>query len=244
MPVMTVGTGRALIPTGIKYNDKVLATGPIAYWPLWETAGAVAECLVNPAQNGTYSSDVSTWLPGPGIGDGNTAPYFSGNDVVNIYSAAFNAVFNGQLGSVMIWCKVSAPGVWVDGLTRTTMILLADATNYVKLAKDAAANSFGFIYDAAGTLDYTNNAMSPADWFLLGMTWSKAADSVVYYVDGAPVDTDIGLGLWAGGALSNIQTCIGASNTAPGQPWIGWLARAAAWSRVVQPAEWTVLATV
>ena len=50
-----LSTRRALLGGSGGYNEKVLRTGPIAYWPQDETSGTVARCLVNPAQNGTYT---------------------------------------------------------------------------------------------------------------------------------------------------------------------------------------------
>ncbi|GAI14148.1 unnamed protein product, partial [marine sediment metagenome] len=78
----------------LAYDDKVLGMDPIAYWPLSETSGLVANCLVNPAQNGVYTG---VTLGQPGIGDGNTAPYFDGtNDYVDVLTAAFIAAYNGS----------------------------------------------------------------------------------------------------------------------------------------------------
>jgi len=97
--------------TAPAYWERVMATDPIAYWPLWETSGTVARCLINPAQNGAYNSNVSGWPPGPGIGDGNTAPFFDGtNDYVNPFSVTFRGRFNGAEGTVMIWAKVANVG--------------------------------------------------------------------------------------------------------------------------------------
>ena len=101
VPVSTPGGGAA------SYVSRVLGFGPIAYWPLYESSGTTAACLVNAAQNGTYSADVSLWPPGPGIGDGNTAPEFDGaTEWVNIDTAALVAAFNGAEGSFLIWARV------------------------------------------------------------------------------------------------------------------------------------------
>ena len=105
---------------GGSYADKVLSYGPIAYWPLWETAGASAACLVNPAQSGTAVG--VTWANDATGAFGTAAPFFDGaNDDINIYTAALAAAFSGHVGSLMVWCRVANAGVWTDGAARLSV---------------------------------------------------------------------------------------------------------------------------
>ena len=64
-----------LLHGGQNYIDRVLASGPIAYWPLWEMSGTVAQDLVanlrapDPGSlDGTYARDVSVMGTGTSTG--------------------------------------------------------------------------------------------------------------------------------------------------------------------------------
>ena len=242
MPVMTVGTGRALIPTGIKYNDKVLATGPIAYWPLWETSGVVAECLVNPAQNGTYSSDVSGWPVGVGIGDGNTAPGFDGvNDAIDINTAALQAALNANTaeGSMMIWAKF-VPAAWTDAAWHVSCRFRDSVNDYFTIAKSNANNTLYYSW-TGGAVTETHSQAGIVDtaWMLLTMTRSEAADEVKYYRNTSLLATDTIIGNWASAGVWD-NMVLGANAFALiNSPFWGSLAHAAVFGRALGLPEIT-----
>lgn len=228
------------------YIDKVLGYGPIAYWPLNESSGTVAQCLVNPAQNGTYNSDVSGWPPGTGIGDGNTAPFFDGaNDFINIYSATLAAAFNGAAGTVACWAKVVNVGAWTDTVTRKTVTLRVDGSNFVYCPhKKNTNNTYLAQYNAAGTLEAVQTAgHTDVTWMHLAMTWDKAAEQMKAFKSGSQEGaTQVALGIWAG-ALSATQTVIGARNTAISDPWHGWIQHPGVWDTVLTQPQIADLAT-
>jgi hypothetical protein len=219
------------------YPALVLSTGPIAYWPLSEQSGTAAVCRVNSAQNGVYNSDVSGWPPATGIGDGNTAPTFTANDVVNIYSATLNGAFNGQLGSLLLWVKVASAGFWTDGTTPYLVMLRVNASNRLYLQK-SGNNRLYWAYVAWGTIEsVAREPTTETGWMALGLTWSKTADQVIAYYNGAQTgSTQTGLNTWSG-SLSSTETVIGASNTTPSSGWNGYLAHCALWNRALTPAE-------
>jgi len=217
---------------GRSYASKVLGYGPIAYWPLWEASGTVAQCLVNSAQNGTYNSDVGTWPVGTGIGDGNTAPFFDGtNDVVDVDSAALFAAFNGAEGSIACWWRVANAGVWTDGQWRTQWYVVTNINNRNILNKSNAADRMISNRIGGGVnLNEIYNGLSSTNWQLFVLTWSEASDLVAYYNHSATPTTDNGLGAWAGNlAIARI----GASDLVPNTPWHGWLAHVAIWDRAI-----------
>lgn len=228
------------------YNKTVLATNPIAYWPQSETSGVVAECLVNSAQNGTQSSDVSTRgafdTDGP---FGMSAPFYDGtNDVCNIYSATLNAAFSAATGTVLLWAKVTNVGVWTDGTTRRPLYLSVDPDNRINLEKTAAANQLGYRYEANTVQEWVPQTLSPTIWVCFGITWSTAADEMRAYYQGVQQGlTQNGLGVWVGNLL-NTGTVIGATNTGAGSSWSGWLGPCAIWDRALPLATIETLALV
>ena len=239
MPVMTVGTGRALIPTGIKYNDKVLATGPIAYWPQSETAGVTAHCLVNPLQDGTYTGvTLANDNTGP-FGTG--APYYDGtNDYCTILSAALTAAFDGDEASTMCWLKPFNLGVWTDGAQREPLRLLADANNYLLQYKSAVNNTLEYAYRSGGIIKGASYAgQVDIGWQQWIVTCSDSGDAMRFYqnaVQPGPVQTVFGP--WAGGLTVALM---GAGSAVPQWPWHGWLGPCAIWNRALPQETITAL---
>lgn len=232
-----------------EYYEKVLGYGPIVYWPLWETAGAVADNLgtLGAAADGTYVGVTLNNAIGP---DGvNGCPFFDGaNDFVNIFSAAFNAAFNGATGTVVIWARVNAAAVWADGAQRYAFHIYDDATNYYKVQKVGAASTIQFQGVAGGGNATTNvNPFSDTAWFHIAITWSDGAnaDQFISYINGVQQGgASPNLNIWAGGGLSNIRTLIGAQITTPSLVWHGWLAHCAVWTSVLTPAQILDIATI
>ena len=236
MPVMTVGTGRALIPTGINYNDLVMGTQPIAYWPQSESSGLVARCLTNPAMNGTYTG---VTLANDNTGPfGTPAPFFDGaNDYVNVQTAALAAAFNGNAGTLASWCKVNSGAVWTDGSARYPFygVVVAGAS-YFQINK-VDPNAMRWRYQAGFVLEtVTDWAVTLTSWMHVALTWDKAADEVKAYLNGTQDGvTQNGLGVWGANLLTT--TLIGATSMVPANAWHGWLGPCAIWNRALAPAE-------
>ncbi len=228
----------------VQYHQRVLATDPIAYWPLDEDQGTVAHCWVNPAQNGAYTG---VTLGQSGIGDGRTAPFFDGaNDYVDIWSAAFAAAFNGNEGTLAQWVRVFNVGVWTDAVVREAVRIWADGNNLVTGAtRDPANNNRLVTYRRAGGgwENQSSLGMTTIDWFHTAITWDTVADEVIYYRNGAWLETDGGLIAWAGAPAAN-STVIGARVIPIGSPWHGYLAHTAVWDTPLTPTQIADLAVV
>lgn len=238
---------RRLIPVlfpvweGGGYDKKVLATNPLAYWPLNDLSGTTARCLVNPAQNGTYTGATLANAAGP---DGKAVPLFDGaNDFVNIYSATLRDAFNAAEGSAMIWLKVFNVGVWTDGVARSSLHLQADNQDQTYMHRPGGNNTLRYVYEAGDVIELQDAAgQTSIGWINTLMTWSVADDEVIYYLQGATTGaTDTALGTWVGN-LAASKTLIGASVTTPSLVWYGWLAKAAVWTRALPQAQVTRLA--
>lgn len=228
---------------GRGYSAKVLSYSPIAYWPLWEAGGGVAECLVNAAQNGSYTG---VTLGQPGIGDGHTCPLFDGvNDFVDIFTATFRDAFDGQEGSLMTWFRVFNVGCWTDAVNRYPHALRADATNQMRSIKfGAAPNRIDALYDAGGVGAAVDVATSTTDWIPMCYTWSLGDNAYKAFLYGSQVGiTWTPLGTWAG-ALSATDTVLGAATTVPEGMWHGYVAHTAVFDRRLLPAQVADLAVV
>lgn len=222
------------------YKDNVLALGPIAYWTLSEASGSVAPCEVDSGQNGVH---YGVTLGEPGIGDGETCAYYGTYDsgyYTDIYSAAFDAAFNGDEGSISLWAKVANVGIWTDG-TQTLMIDIASlVTGSVTIQKWSVANQLAAGYTGKAVI---KSGMTTVDWFHVVITWSATADEVKVYYNGAQEGaTKTGLTAWSGN-LDSGAVRIGAFYSA-NHTFEGWLAHVAVWDRALTPTEVTEVYTI
>ena len=208
-----------------EHYQRALLLRPIAYFPVWETAGAVAYDIAGSQRNGAH---VAVTLAQAGIGDGRTCPLYGATSYTNIYSASLNAAFTGAECTVGIWSCVSAAGVWTDGAFHTSMHLYVDANNYIILRKSNVNNQYNLDRVGGGvTSPVANVAATTTDWFHVAITISESAGvngEVKAYWNGAQIGaTQVALGAWAGN-LSNSRCVIGAHTTTPSFSWSGRLA--------------------
>lgn len=228
-----------VVPT---YAEKVLSYSPIAYWILGEAAGATAVCQVNsPAQDGAYTG---VTLGQPGIGDGNTAPFFDGaNDYVDIYSVALRDNISVTEFTIALWAKVNS---WADGTFRRFISIRGDNWDDIIHLFTHNANNTIFMQYEANNIPVTvqSNLGGTSDWFHLAITVSALADQMKSFVNGAQTGlTQTGLGAWAGGNIDTDRSLIGARfKTA--NVMNGWLAHCAVWDTPLTAPQILDLATV
>jgi len=233
---MRVGTRQAAVfGAPLQHYQRVLATCPIAYWPLWEPSGAVVYGLVG-GLNGTHVAVTPGAL---GIGDGRTSVLYDGaTSYTNIHSAGLAGAFNGDEMSLLVWGLVSS-GVWSDNTYRTLVRLLVNGTNWLSIYKYTNNRIYG-TYLAGGTATELGITVSPAGFFCVGLTISKSNDAFKLYYNGVQQGTtQTGLGVWSG-ALT--QCIIGADDTTPGNPWSGLIAHVMVSSNALPPATIEALA--
>lgn len=216
---------------GAPYYQRVLATQPgnlIAYWPLWETAGIVAEELVN-GWNGTYTRNVAIMGTGAGIGDGNTAPVFNGvNDFVDVSVAGFLAAVNPDEFTVCIWTQI--PGaVWVDGSVDHWFTLYQSANNQNWIRKQNVNNTYQYYFEGNNIPIFQSIGPDASVlWRHYAMLGSVAGNYLRLYVNGAQVGvTQVGLNAWTFGPTLAL---IGAQTVAPLSPTNGLLAHVTYWN--------------
>ena len=226
--------------SGQPYTKKLLSYGPIAYWPQDEATGTTVNCLVNAAQDGTYTGVTLANAAGP---DGvRKAPLYDGtNDFADVQTATLAAAFSGAAGTIAAWAKVNAAGIWTDGSWNYIARLAVDNNNEIKLIKTNTNNRLEFTYNAGATSKTVyKDSMTETGWMHLALTWDKTADQVKAYYNGSQEGTtQTTLGTWAG-SLSNAR--IGAYNATLFR-WHGWLADVALWTSALDADTIAALAT-
>ncbi|HAM41544.1 MAG TPA: hypothetical protein DCP69_09465 [Candidatus Omnitrophica bacterium] len=221
----------------------IFGSSLISYLTMGEGNGVVSFDRSGHGRHGAY---IGVTLGQPGMGDGRTCPLFDGvNDYVNWYSAGLAAAFNGAEGTLgPVWIKVANAGVWTDGLRHDVVTLGVDGSNYVSLYKDAN-NSMYAVYAAGGVFKERNFGVgTPITFQCVTLTWHKADDVAIAYLNGAQVGATLtGLGTWSG-ALVSSRVVIGALNTTPQVPWFGNIQYVPLGNRALTPAEVAALAVV
>lgn len=228
------------------YFNKVLALAPIAYWPMNELSGtaAINYGTLGAGANGVYSGATLAQVAAPGS-IGGLAPLFDGNDdLCNVYSAALNGGFNGNLLTFAIWWKVSAAGDWTDGTNRDVVSFYIDANNYIEMNKGTVNNTFRILMrSGAVQKNIDSTAYANTDWNLLVWTNTDAGDEQKWYMNGLQLGTtQTGIGTWAGN-LAAASTALGNSGTGVAKDWKGYLAHAAIWDRILTSTELALLYT-
>lgn len=232
LPTLTTRGGvvnGGLGSSGVTFANKLANTyAANEVWSLVrDLSGTVAVAQVATARNGTYVNATLQSTAGPLPSEG-SAPSFGGTGYVNLNSASLQNAFDGAKGSLVIWAKVSASGIWTDGTNKYIFTLAADANNWIYIRKDNANNQIQYTYKAGGTLKTINlGSVSPTGWICVGVSWDKAGDAFKAYYNGLQTgSTQTGLGTWAG-TLATTQQLLGAFNTTPSNPFSGYLAYAA-----------------
>lgn len=243
LPVYIVPGGGSLGGADtLAYTNKVIALSPIAYWPMAESSGLTALDASGNGRNGTYSA---VTLGQTGIGDGRTAALFS-SSYVNIYSASLEGALSVAEGTLSVWFQFQSAGIWTDAAARQFIQIRTDANNLVALRRTSTNNQLQSQYVAGGTSKTVNitSVGGSVAWNHFALTWSKSADQMIAYINGAQSGAiQTGLGVWAG-ALSSTLCLIGASTQTPGSPMSGLLAHAAVWASPLSAAQIATLAVV
>lgn len=242
MPVVTVFGTFSPVPSD-GYLAIVLALNPVAFWPLNETSGTVADNAEGTAaRDGVYAGVALNQTDGPfltsraGLWDG-------ANDYCDVYSASLNGVFSGAEGSFAGWFKVSSGGVWLDGSIRVLMQLVSNAsTDYVQIYRSATNNRLSYLREGANIVESVNaDGVSSTGWFHVGLTWSQAADQVKAYLNGVQTgSTRTGLGAYSGALDANL-CLLGANTKTPTQVWSGYIQYVGVWNVVLTAANFLTL---
>jgi hypothetical protein len=151
--------------------------------------------------------------------------------------------FNGAEGTLLIWAKVSAAGVWTDGAARGMVYLVVDANNKIFLAKNSTDNQIIVDYKAGGTDELATFAATSLNFMAVAATWSQSGDSVKWYLNGAQAASATSIGTWAGTPAAT-TTVIGAGTTVPANVWSGSLAHCALWSKALSADQIAYLSKV
>ena len=224
------------------YDESIISmfgANLVSYLKLDETSGATAADSSGHSTTGAYLNvTLANALMPTKIGG--SAPLFDGTngDAVNWYSAALVSGFDPLEGTLMGWAKAYNAGVWTDAAERTILQIRDDASNMVQIYKPVTDNTIIIRAIAGGTSNNVSDTSlgGSTSWFMAGITWSKSADQVKFFLNGSQLgDTATGLGILVGPIIDG-RCNVGASVTTS-NAWNGWIGHAILLNRVATPTE-------
>lgn len=214
--VIGKGGGAATPYSSILINDY----GATEVWPLVDIAsGTTITAKVNAARNGTLSGWTLQNAAGPVTGT--LAPSLNGSTGDgSLNTLSLQAAFNGALGWMTIYGKVSAVGDWTDGTLRQLLDIKVDNNNRYAIYKGTVNNAIDCYMLAGGTGAARRITTSITDWFHVLISWNGTTGKV--YFNATP-QAGVTLGTFTG-APSIYRIAVASTNTSV---WKGWMAYAA-----------------
>ena len=228
--------------TARTYRERVLATSPVAYWPMTEQGGTIAADATGNGYTGTYARNVATMGTESGPTLNQTAPTFDGtNDYMDGYSAGLSAAMGDMsAGTFAAWVRVASAGTWTDStLRQIARITSAGSADFIIVRKNSSANNWNFQHKGGATTKSTSPASnSSTDWIHVAFTWLEGGTTIAYQNGVAISTSSSGVGAWSGSVSA---AYVGAASASPAEPWSGALAHTAIWTRALSPAEISTL---
>lgn len=157
----------------MRYQDVVLADGPVGYWPLNETSGSTAYDLGSTGVNGTYTN--SPTLGAYAFPAGGRAPHFAGASSQQVTIADNNAwspATTSQLWTAECWVNTNT----VTGGGGN--VVFEKNTEWAIYSQSDFGTVFGntcfatFIINSAGSGDWCRLVAATGTWRLAHQRWA------------------------------------------------------------------------
>ena len=230
----------------IEKVKKIRSSDLMAYWPLNEESGTAVLDHGPNGENATSASLVR--IPatrGFTAPDGGRCAEFDGSASIIDVTGTYSSTIAIAEGTVQAW--VAMPSSGLGGTSKAQVILLAaDTANQIGIDFDTTANRFSGDYFAGAAdatysttnsqLVYNDHWSATPKWHHLALVYSKAADSVVLYVDAVASTACASLGAWTG-AFGSTLTTIGSSVSTGADLFTGYISHVAWWKAPLTSAE-------
>lgn len=218
------------------YKARTIATSPIAYWMLNETSGTTIVDSSGNSRNGTYSG--VTLAQDSTNPQRSPAPLWDGvNDYGNVYSASLAGAVSFNEGCLLVWVKMSAAGVWTDGIARYLATIWRNNDNHFYIQKLTTSNSLRVLHRAGAASRNVDTTISTTDWFSVMLSWSFSGNMMRAYINGVQVGLNQTVTTTqSGSGLDNTLCNLGSFN-AGGFVHSGYLAHATLWDNPANAAK-------
>lgn len=170
---------------GLTYAQVVLQDGPVAFWPLDETSGTVANDLSGNGYNGTYTGGFTLGLAG--IPAGGTGAKFNGTTGYVVAPLVTTAVASFTLEAWVNFDGATAlHGPFVENGNASGGYSMGCGSG----TYDTAGNDFLSLYEVKSwNLPSTTTPIPTTGWHHCAIVVGANAETT-YYLDGAQVGTN------------------------------------------------------
>lgn len=175
--------------------------------------------------NGKYLLDVVGGQAG--LASKDYSAYFD-TGVANLLTAEYASSFNGVVGTLSLWIKVSDIAEWTDSTSRFLFYTSVDGTNIIFIRKSTVDNTITFGYAAGGTTSIDYGGLSSTDFIHLVFVWdTSGTNTMTAYVNSVPAASTPALpGVFTG---IPVTARVGASNLIAANPFLGNICHVALW---------------
>ena len=163
---------------GVTWRSRMLALTPWRYFPIDEAVGAANATDV---MAGATAGATNVEFGVPGYQGG--AARFT-DSTINLLSALTG--FDGSETAFGFWVKQAA-GAWEDEQNRLSILLYADAANFLQIYKLSTANTYRFYRKASNQVQLYDAALSTYDWYHVGFTVSEDRSFFKFLINGVPL---------------------------------------------------------
>lgn len=211
----------------------------IAYYPLNETAGTVANDISGNARNGEYTGPTLAQMDFPA---GGKAPLFDGtNDWIQIQSASLASAFTGAEMSIIVWYKLFSADYWANTYVGNMVGLYADDNNRTYILKsNSDTNKLAANYYAGGgNSNFINQTVNPTTgWCMAALSVTDAGDAAKFFNNAVQLGTTrTSVPTWSG-AITRARIGAGINSSSPGDYFCkGYLAHVQIINRAITDAE-------
>lgn len=209
--------------------------GLIALFPQHQMSGNISYDFGPNQGHGTLSSVGSRYSdhsvsPGHFMNASNYDPKSSSyNDIL---TAALIAAFDGNTGSIVLFCKTEA--AWGEGVERWALYLRSDDGDEIEFSKQVAADTFMVRYDPSSGHP-VNLTVTTMDWFSVGIAFDNPVEDEAWiYLNGVRDTRIVTFPAWSG-VLD--AAFIGAQSAVPAGGWDGGIGIVAIYDECLSEAE-------
>lgn len=200
----------------------------IAYWPLWETSGTVAQDFSGNGRNAAYVNTLT--LAGATSQAGKPCPTFVDGQV-NLYSTSFKDAILPALkttGFISLYLKTSAAENWLTGAAEQYALDISapSTTDYLRILINPASvqRLIWLTIKMGGTSKVTSFYTKTLNWMHFFVTWDNVTHVADLWINGVYRSSITGMSDFTASVTDLVSTycCLGGLRTTTDRfPWLG-----------------------
>lgn len=217
----------------VTYRTRVLATSPVAYWPMGEATGNLADASGN-GWTATVTGSPTYGVAGPTVTRG-TGVTWDGTNTMYAETSASLTTPPGTALTVMCWFLTSAAATDYLVTRVNTGSTSWQLTSESGVVGANLLNTSNAMYGEA----YAGSGLNDGSWHWAAMTWDGT--TLTAYADASTATDTTFSGTWVQASTAPVRISTGYATYI--NNFTGSTCHAAIWNRVLTSAELTTMRT-